>query len=68
MTRTVALRASALFVLLTAVLAAINAGAQTGASGAMVLVGAALAALTAGFATVTPVRAPVAIPVRRRRR
>ena len=67
MTRTVALRASALFVLLTLAVAAIDAGAASAATGAFVLIGLALTALTAGFASVTPERVPVRVAARRRR-
>jgi hypothetical protein len=67
MTRTVALRASALFVLLTLAVAAIDAGAASAVTGAFVLVGLVLTALTATFASVTPERVPVRVTARRRR-
>lgn len=67
MTRTVALRASALFVLLTLVVEAIDAGAGTAATGAFVVIGLALTAMTAGFASLTPERVPVRVVARTRR-
>lgn len=67
MTRTVALRASALFVLLTLAVAAIDVGAGTAVTGAFVMIGLALTVMTAGFASLTPQRVPVRVAARSRR-
>lgn len=68
MTRTVALRASALFALLALVLAALGAGSQGTSSGAIIFVGLVPALLTAVFASLTPASAPVPVRIRSRRR
>lgn len=67
MTRAVALRACALFVLLTLVVAAIDAGAATAVTSAFVLIGLMLTVMTAGFASLAPQRVPVRVAARRRR-
>lgn len=67
MTRAVALRASALFVLLTLVVAAIDAGAASAVTGAFVVIGLALTMMTAAFASLAPQRIPVRVVARRRR-
>jgi len=68
MTRSVALRASALFILLSALFAAIGVGSHTVVAEALFLVSGSLCALMLFFALATRTHAPAPIPVRVRRR
>ena len=65
MTRTVALRASALFIVLTVVFGAIGLGSHAVAAEAFVLISASVCALMLAFALASP--APAAVPARVRR-
>jgi hypothetical protein len=65
MTRTVALRASALFIALTIVFGAVGLGSHAVAADALVLITGSLCALMLFFAAATP--SPAAVPVRIRR-
>lgn len=65
MTRTVALRASALFALLAAVFAAIAASAASPLAGSLLITSLALAGLTASFGFAVPARAPAPVRIRR---
>ncbi len=65
MTRTVASRASVLFIALTIVFAAIGLGTHAAAAEPLFLISASLCALMLFFALATP--APAAVPVRVRR-
>ena len=67
MTRAVALRACALFILLTLVVAAVDSGVGTAATGAFVVIGLMLTVMTAGFASLVPEQVPVRIRANRRR-
>ena len=65
MTRTAALRASALFVVLAIVFAAVGLGSQAAAAQAMLVISGSLAALMLAFALATPDHAAVPVRVRR---
>lgn len=65
MTRPVALRASALFVLFAVVFAAIGTHIHAPVAEAMFLVSGSLCAVMLFFAFTTPVHAPVPVRVRR---
>lgn len=65
MTRTVALRASALFALLSIMFGAVSTGSQAPAAQALFLTSLALGALTTLFALATPSPAPVPVRIRR---
>ena len=65
MTRTAALRASALFIVLTIVFSAVGLGSHAGAAEAIFLISASLGALMLVFAVATPVH--TAVPARIRR-
>jgi hypothetical protein len=67
MTRTVALRASALFIALTIVFGAVGLGSHAVAAEAFVLIGGSLCALMLVFALATPAHAAVPVRVRRER-
>jgi hypothetical protein len=66
MTRDAALRASALFIVLTVVFGAIGVSTHTIAAEALFLTGASLGLLLLAFGMAVPTRA--AVPVRARRR
>jgi hypothetical protein len=65
MTRTVAFRASALFIALTILFGAVGLGSHAAAAEAFFLISASLCAVMLVFAVVSP--APAAVPVRIRR-
>ncbi len=67
MTRTVALRASALFIALTIVFGAVGLGSHAVAAEALVLISGSLCALMLVFALATPTHAAVPVRVRRER-
>ena len=64
MTRTAALRASALFIVLTIVFGAIGLGSHAAAAQAMFLISGSLCALMLFFAFATPNHAAVPVRVR----
>ena len=65
MTRTIALRASALFVLLAILFGAVGLGSHAVAAEAMFLISGSLFALMLFFALATPDRAAMPVRVRR---
>ena len=65
MTRTVAFRASALFVALTIVFGALGLGSNAAAAQALFLISGSLSSLMLFFALATPDHAPVPVRVRR---
>ena len=65
MTRTIALRASALFVVLTILSAAVGLGSHAVIAEALFLISGSLCALMLFFAFATPDHAPVPVRVRR---
>lgn len=67
MTRSVAMRASALFILFAALFAATGFSAGVPLAEALFLVSLSLAAVMMGFAASTPVRAAIPVRVRTRR-
>jgi hypothetical protein len=67
MNRSIALRASALFVLFAALFAAIGLSSSVQITAALFLISGALGMLMLAFALGTPVRAAVPVRVRRRR-
>lgn len=66
MTRTVALRAGTIFVLLAVILGSIGASTYSPLAEAMFTIAASLCALMLLFAVAAPVRAPVPVRVRHR--
>lgn len=65
MTRTAALRASALFIVLTIVFAAVRLGSQSVAAEAFFLISGSLCVLMLFFAVATPTHAAVRVRTRR---
>jgi hypothetical protein len=68
MTRTIALRASALFVVLTILFAAVGIGSHAVIAEALFLISGSLCALMLFFAVATPDHAAVPVRVRRQAR
>lgn len=65
MTRTVALRASTLFIVLAALFGALSAGSHAPVAQVLALIGGSLAAIMLVFASATPEHTMVPVRVRR---
>jgi hypothetical protein len=67
MTRTVALRASALFIAVMVVFGAVGFGSHAAAADALFLISGSLCALMLLFAVMSPAPAPIPVRIRRGR-